>query len=357
MNTKSWKVRVSIAIISLIIITGLSYIFFFNNSNDTSAGNESSSSESVFLMDTLVEIKIFGNNSREIVDKGTERLKEIDRKMSTTDSSSDISKINNNPGEEIEVSEDTFLVIQKALEYAEKSEGKYDPTVGPLVNLWGIGTEEAQVPSEKDINSVLEKIDYNSVTLNEDKKTVKLEKEGMSLDLGGIAKGYAADEIEKLVKANYDNPSAYVNLGGNVLVVGKKADGSLWNIGIQDPRKNRGSVMASLETEDKTIVTSGNYERYFEENGEIYHHIFDPDTGRPVRNNLTSVSIVTDNSLQGDALSTTLYIMGLEKGLDFIENTEDTEALFITDDDKIIFSSGLEDKIEVLNSDFEISER
>ncbi|MFW6271385.1 MAG: FAD:protein FMN transferase, partial [Bacillota bacterium] len=253
--------------------------------------------------------------------------------------------------------EDTFLVIKKALEYAESSEGKYDPTIGTLVKLWGIGTEEARVPSDSEIESAKDKVDYNLVELNESKNTVKINKKGMSLDLGGIAKGYAADEVHRIVSDHYQNPSAFVNLGGNVLVVGRKPGDELWNIGIQDPRENRGNVMASIKTADKTIVTSGNYERYFEKNGEIYHHILDPDTGKPVRNNLISVSIITDNSLRGDALSTSLYILGLEQGLEYVENIDNTEAMFITDDNKVILSSGLNDKVKILNSDFEIVER
>ena len=177
----------------------------------------------------------------------------------------------------------------------------------------------------------------------------------MKLDLGAIAKGYAADEVRKIMDEN-NAVSAFVNLGGNVLVYGDKTDGSLWNVGIQDPRESRGSVAGSIEVADKTIVTSGNYERYFKEDGKIYHHILNPDTGRPSRNNLLSVSIITKDSFDADVISTSAFILGLDKGMELINNMDNVEAIFITDNLDVKTTPGLKGKVKILNSDFNLTE-
>lgn len=310
-------------------------------------------SGSIFAMDTLIRMKVYGQNAEEIIEDSFQRIKDIENKLSTTIKTSDIYLVNNNE-QPVTVSDDTITVLKEALNYARISEGKFDPSIGPVVNLWGIGSKDARVPAPSEIKSAIKKVNYKWIKLNEKENSVTLLKEGMKLDLGGIAKGYAADEIRKIIQEG--SSSAYINLGGNVLVVGTKPDGTLWNIGIQDPRKNRGRVMASIKTGDKTIVTSGNYERYFEKEGKLYHHILDPDTGKPARNNITSVSIVADNSLQADALSTGLYILGINKGMKLINKLDNIEALFITDNHRIYLSPGLEKKVEILDSNFKIAE-
>ena len=214
----------------------------------------------------------------------------------------------------------------------------------------GIGTAGARVPTEEEIEKALSLVDYRKLVLNPEDNSAKLLQEGMKLDLGAIAKGYAADEVGKLLKEE-DIESAYINLGGNVLLVGGKPDGSPWKIGVQDPRLNRGNVMASIELIDKTIVTSGNYERYFEEDGVIYHHILDPDSGYPANSNVISVSIICDSSLDADALSTSIFILGLEKGLELINQLEGFEAIFITDNLGVVLTEGLKGKVTLLNND------
>ncbi len=305
----------------------------------------------VFLMDTLVQMKVYGENAEDVIDKSFERLRLIENDMSKTIKESDIYKINKAEGKSVSIGADTFRVLEKALYYSKITEGKFDPSIGPLVSLWGIGTKDARVPTEKELAKAKSLVNYSWVQLNPANKVVKLEKQGMSLDLGAIAKGYAADEVRDILEEE-GIKSAYINLGGNVLVIGGKPDDSSWKVGVQDPRRNRGNVMGVVEVKDKTIVTSGNYERYFEENGVIYHHIIDPTTGFPARSGIISVSIVSNDSFDADALSTSVFILGEEKGLELINKLENVEAIIIREDLGIIITDGLKDKVKISSDDF-----
>lgn len=336
-------------ILILLLILSIFSIFLSACSNEQELP---SAKKSRFLMDTLVQMQAHGENAEEAVEESMERIKELENLMSKTLEISEIYQINNNPGERIEISDDTKLVLENSLHYAEITDGKFDPTIGVLVDLWGIGTEDARVPSDSEIENALKNIGYQKLNIYDNQAEIE---EGVKLDLGGIAKGYAADEVKEITEKHNVN-SAFINLGGNVLVIGNKVDGSKWKVGIQDPRQGRGSVMAIIEASDKTIVTSGNYERYFEEDGKVYHHILDPDTGYPADTNLLSVSIVSDNSFDADALSTSVYILGLEKGMKFIENMEEVEVMFITNELEVYLSSGLKDKIEITDEKFRVIE-
>ena len=341
MNKKKY-ILILFIIISLFIFSGCS-----NNDEELPQAESSA-----FMMDTLIKMRAHGENAELAVDQSMERIKEIEDIMSKTIENSEVYKINNNSGQKVNISEDTELVLEKSLYYAELTEGKFDPTVGRLVDLWGIGTENARVPSEEELNEALNYVGYNKLHLYENQAMVN---KGVELDLGGIAKGYAADEVRRITENN-NIASAFVNLGGNVLVIGRKVDGTKWRVGIQDPRQGRGNVMAIIECEDKTIVTSGNYERYFEKDGTIYHHILDPATGYPAQTGLLSVSIISENSFDADALSTSVFIMGLEKGMQFIENLDEIEVMFITDDLDVYLSSGLSNKVEITDDNFNLIE-
>ena len=325
-----------------------------NQLNNNEELTKEKSSE--FLMDTIVDMQVYGKNAEKVINRSFERMREIEDEMSKNIKESEVSKINQNAANEwVQVSESTFKVIKKAVEYGKSTNGRFDPTIGPLVELWGIGTSEARVPAENEITKTKKLVDYKDLKLDEKNNSIKFEKENMQLDLGGIAKGYAADEVRNIVK-DAGIKSAYVNLGGNVLVIGGKEDGTPWKIGIQDPREARGSVMASLEIRDKTVVTSGNYERYFREDGVLYHHILNPETGRPTRNNLLSVSIISKNSFEADVLSTSAFILGRKEAYEFINNREDIEAIFVTKDNNVYLTPGLKGKVEILDSDFKLTE-
>jgi thiamine biosynthesis lipoprotein len=333
-----------ILIFSLLILTAC---------GTNSAENLPQADDSAFLMDTLVQMRAYGENAEIAVKESMGRIRDIENLMSKTIEESDIYKLNNNPIQEIEISGESKIVLEKAKNYAEMTAGNFDPTIGALVELWGIGSKDARVPAESEIKDALKNLGYNYLLLND--TTAVINKVGVKLDLGGIAKGYAAEEVKKVVKS-HNVESAFVNLGGNVLVIGNKVDGSPWKIGIQDPREGRGNVMAIVDAVDETIVTSGNYERYFVEEGKLYHHILDPKTGYPAENNLLSVSIISENSFDADALSTAVYVMGLEKGMDFVQNLETVEVMFITKKLNVYLSTGLKDSIEISDSDFNVIE-
>lgn len=297
--------------------------------------------QSFFMLGTVCKVTIYDNPTPEAFSASFSRLKEIEDRMSLRNQNSEVSEINRQAGKKaVVVSADTFTVIRKALQIAALSGGAFDPTVGPLVEAWDIGGDNPRKPSQEEIDSLLPLIGYERVVLDESSSSVFLKDEGMVLDLGGIAKGYAADEVARILHG-YGVEHAIVNLGGNVLTLGNKTDGSAWKIGIQDPEALRGEYVMILSLVDQTLVTSGPYERFLELDGEVYHHILDTKTGYPVKSEFTSVSIITKNSLLADALSTSLYALGYEDGMALINNLDDVEAIFMTKEKKILLSEGL----------------
>lgn len=314
-------------------------------------------SESYFIYDTLVTVRVYDNDiTSQHFAELDERMKEIEGKLSRTLNTSEIFKVNENAGiSPVVVSDETYEVVKKAMKYAEESNGKFNPAIGPLVSLWNIGHEDAHVPSEEELAKTLPLINYRDIEMNDEQKSIYLKKAGMAIDLGGIGKGYAADQIAEYLVANGFN-SAIIDLGGNIYALGKKPDGNEWTIGIQDPDVSRGNQLGKLKVENKTIVTSGVYERYFVEDGKNYHHIFDSSTGFPVDNELVSVSIITDKSADADALSTTVFSLGLKEGLAFVEKQPNVEAIFITKDKKVYITPGLKGNWELTNDAYQMAE-
>jgi len=316
-------------------------------------GTAGPNAETYFIFDTLVTVKIYdGQPTAAHFQEIEQIMKTIDKQMNRNREDSELSEVNRQSGKQaVAVSEQTFHVVRTALNYAASSKGKFDPTVGPLVDLWGIGKEGAKRPAQAAIDQTLGLISYEKVELNEAGRTIRLAMPGMELDLGAIAKGYAADRIAAYLKeAGFT--SAIIDLGGNILAMGRKPGGELWSIGVQNPLEPRGAHIGIIKADNQTIVTSGIYERYFIENGEHYHHIMDPDRGYPVRNGLVGVTIVTDRSEDADALSTTLFSLGLEEGMRFVESRPNTDALFITDSNKVYVTSGLKGKLALTNEQF-----
>ncbi|EPN2092521.1 FAD:protein FMN transferase, partial [Clostridium botulinum] len=191
---------------------------------------------------------------------------------------------------------------------------------------------------------------------NEKESTVMLKRKGQAIDLGAIAKGYTADELKKVL-LNYNVSSAFLSLGGNVYVLGNKPDKTPWKIGVQNPLEPRGDYLGIVSVSDKSVVTSGNYERFFERNGKRYHHIFDTKTGYPAEKGLISVSIISDKSIDGDALSTSVYTLGLDEGKKLIESLNNVEAVFVTKDKKVYITSGLKDTFKLTNTDFKLQNK
>lgn len=339
---KTTKIK---AIILLVLILLLSGCAVTNKS-------QGPISKTDFLMDTVMTIKIFDKSDENIIELAFSRVREIEEKMSSTLESSEISEVNRNAGiEPVQVSKETYYVLEKAKKYAELSNGAYDPTIGPLVDLWDIKGEEKtrdSLPPRKDINGKKDLVDYKKLELLED-DNVFLKEKNMKITLGSIVKGYAADEVRRVLLEKGVN-SAIIDLGGNVFAQGIKLDGKPWVIGIQNPFELTGDHIASIEVKDKSIVTSGSYERYFEYNNMIYHHILNRETGYPSDNEIGGVSIITDKSIDGDALSTTVFVLGLEKGKELINSLEGIEAVFITKDKEIYVSENLENTFLINNN-------
>lgn len=351
-----------IAVIILIVIIGGMY--FIGNSNQNTQTNRpeltgnnnneiTKSDGSEFLMDTLVRLRIHDEQPEQILDETFNKFRYLENKFSKTISESDVNKINSNAGEKaVEVSDDTYKLLKEAYQFAEKTDGAFDPTIGPLVSLWGIGTEDQQVPTEEEIQNTLKKVDYKKLEIKDGNK-VFLSEEGMSIDLGAIAKGYAADYVLNYFKEK-DVDSAFINMGGNISVHRNKIDGTLWNIGIQDPDQTRGSIIAAVEGEDMSVVTSGNYERYFTKDGVRYHHIINPETGYPARKGIISSTVISNNSSYADALSTSFYILGIERSFDIAKSMDDINIVLVTDDNKAYVSEKLKDRIKFTTEELEI---
>ena len=315
----------------------------------TKAKNPEPISRTEFLMDTVMTIKIYDKPDEKILDKAFLRLEEIEERMSATLKDSDVSKINENAGiKPVSINEDTYFVISEAKHFAEISSGAYDPTIGPLVDLWDIKAEEKErdsIPVDEDIEKAKAYTNYNDLELL-DNNQVYLKEKGMKINLGGIVKGYATDEVRRILKENEIN-KAIIDLGGNVFAHGTKVDETPWKIGVQDPFEYTGNFLGVIETEDKSIVTSGDYERFFIYNEKKYHHILDAKIGYPVDNELTGVSIISDKSIDGDALSTTLFVLGLDKGIELANSLEGVEAIFVTKDKKVYIPTSLNDKFKL----------
>lgn len=339
----------------LIIVMSISIIVSSCTGNVDESSNEPVS-KTEFVLGTVVTIKLYDNATEEVFTKVFDKLRDIENKMTINSEVSEVISINANAGKDsIKVSDDTFYVIEKGKYFSELSMGRFEISIGPLVKLWNIGSEDAKVPTQEEIENKKKLVNFSNVILNESEKTVMLKEEGMTLDLGGIAKGYGADEVVKIL-GEHGVEHAIVNLGGNVFSYGNKPDGTPWKVGVQNPKSPRGDYIGIAEVVNKTVVTSGIYERYFEEDGKKYHHILDPDTGYPVENDLAGVSIIADSSIDADSLSTAVFAMGINEGMSLIESLDNAEAVFVTKDSQVYITSGLEDSFKLTDLNFKLVE-
>lgn len=268
----------------------------------------------------------------------------------------ELNEINRNAGvAPVTVSDELYDMIRIGLEYSDVSNGLFDLSIGPLVDLWGIGSDHAKLPTETEITNILKSVDYTKIVVDDSTKSVYLSEKGMALDLGAIAKGYIADRLKDMIlEKGYE--SAIINLGGNVLTVGGKPNSDHWNIGVRDPESDAGSTMGVLKLKDNSIVSSGTYERFFIQDNVRYHHILNTETGYPEQNKMLSVSIISDRSVDGDALSTTVFLLGLEKGYAYVETLENIDAVFIMEDHSVYVTSGLKDKFSLMGDGYELKE-
>lgn len=316
--------------------------------------------DSAQLLGTILRIAIHDADvDSRVTDRVFARVREIEERMSTTEEdydSTELLEVNRAAGRQpVVVSEDTFTVLERARYYSRITDGAFDVTIWPLVRLWGIGSADAAVPDEERLAATRAAVDYRRLELDADTRSVFLPEDGMGVDVGAIAKGYAADEAERILRdAGVDH--ALLDFGGNILVIGAKTDGSAWRIGVQRPDAERTRYIGIISVTDRTVVTSGPYERFFVEDGVRYHHILDPATGYPAQNGLQQVTIVAERSMDADALSTSVYVLGLEAGRELVESLDGVEAVFVTDERDVYLSSGAGTLFSLTDEDYRIVE-
>lgn len=277
--------------------------------------------------DTVISIKFdAGSNGNELIDGCNKICRQIQQTFSRTDETSELWAVNHRKTDTVTVSAPIAELVETGLEYYKISGGMFDITVAPLSDLWDFKSENAAVPDKDKIKEAQAKVDASKVHVKGE--TLSFDSDDTMIDLGALVKGYAADRISSYLKGE-GVKSGIINLGGNVLAIGSKEDGSAWKVGIQKPFST--DIMDMVEVTDQTVVTSGVYERYFKQDGVIYHHILDPNTGYPVQDGLWGVSIICDSSLQGDALSTTCLAVGEDKAAEIIGSMDGVKAVFIDD--------------------------
>lgn len=333
-------------IIITLLLTGCSN---FNTKNDILYENSQPIKRSSFLLDTIVTVQVYDSQDESILDEAIDIIKKYELIFSPTNENSELYKLNHRllTHDELRhtISNELADILSHGIRYGDLSNGSFDITIAPILYLWDFKAEDPVLSDQNSLNKAIPLVDYKNISL--ESNTLIFKNEAMGIDLGGIAKGYIADRIKDYL-LDQGVKSAMINLGGNVLCVGNKPDGSPFKVGIQMPYADRNETIAAMEISDMSVVSSGIYERFIEVDGIPYHHILNPKTGFPVNNNLISVSIISPYSVDGDGLSTTTFALGLEKGIELIESLPDTYAIFITDDYELHYTKDFEKAIKII---------
>lgn len=287
-------------------------------------------------MDTLMTVKVYGGD-KDLCDRLQQRVTELDALLDATDENSDIYQLNQNG--KADVSNDTAALLERSLQLSEKLDPAFDITIYPAVKAWGFTTGDYRIPDDDELKKLAAKIDDTAVQSDNNTYTLPA---GVMLDLGAVAKGYAADQCDAILKEGHAD-AAVLNLGGTVKLYGKKPDGKRFSVGVADP-DNPAGYFGYLSCEDGVVATSGGYERYFERDGKRYIHILDPATAKPVENGIQSVTICCDDGTAADALSTALFVMGLDKATDYYRAHPDFDFIILTDDHSVYLTEGVYDE-------------
>ena len=323
----------------MIGITAMTVLSSCGNKEKAAKEQPAQSTQEIFAMDTYMSLTAYGSNSEEAVSKAVQEINRLDAMFSVGNEDSDVTKINENGSGE--VSEETAFIMNRAMQVSKETKGAFDITIYPVMELWGFTTKNYRVPESSEIADVLKHVSYTNVEVNGQQVTLS---DGASIDLGGIAKGYTSNRIMEIFQ-EYGVTSAMVSLGGNVQTLGKKPDGTDWQVGIQNPDNVQGDLLGAVAVQDQAVITSGGYERYFEENGQTYLHILDPRTGCPAESGLASVTIVSSNGMLADALSTSLYIMGLDEAEAYWRiYADEFDMILMTDDGTVYVTEGIRDR-------------
>lgn len=333
--------RKKYTIAALIIFLLLGLCTGCGKANDEASKEEASID--VFAMDTYMTFTAYGEHAEEALQEAEEEILRLDELWSVGKENSEISRLNKEGSGT--VSAETIQLLTCAKEISEETKGAFDLTIYPLMELWGFTTQEYQVPEETKIRDIVENhMGMEHVKIDPETQTVTLEQQ-VKIDLGGIAKGYASQQVEKIFQ-KHGVESGIVSLGGNIQAIGKKTDGNPWKVGIQPPTENM-EMAGSYEAEGEAVITSGGYERYFEEDGTTYHHILDPHTGYSTKQDLLSVTIISKDGMKADCLSTTLFVLGKEKAVDYWRNhKEEFDMILIDEEENIFISEGIQGKFQ-----------
>lgn len=308
--------------------------------------NMAEHSESFFAMDTYMTFTAYGMDAEAAVLAAEDKIRELEALWSVTDENSDIYAVNHSAGQTVTIDQKTAELVSFALDMAEKTNGVLEPTIYPVLTAWGFTTGENRIPTEIELAGLLDKVGYEKVKLNENQIQTE---PGSMIDMGAVGKGYAGDEAAQVLRER-GITAALLDIGGNIQAIGTKPDGSDWRVGLKAPFS--GNVLGIFQISDMAVVTSGNYERFFVgDDGKTYGHIVDPATGRPVENGIASVSIIASEGKLCDALSTALFVMGLEQAKEYWRQHKDYEMILIMEDGNIYLTEGIRDRFS-LNSDY-----
>lgn len=297
-------------------------------------------------MDTYMTFTAYGMDAEAAVLAAEDKIRELEALWSVTDENSDIYAVNHSAGQTVTIDQKTAELVSFALDMAEKTNGVLEPTIYPVLTAWGFTTGENRIPTEIELAGLLDKVGYEKVKLNENQIQTE---PGSMIDMGAVGKGYAGDEAAQVLRER-GITAALLDIGGNIQAIGTKPDGSDWRVGLKAPFS--GNVLGIFQISDMAVVTSGNYERFFVgDDGKTYGHIVDPATGRPVENGIASVSIIASEGKLCDALSTALFVMGLEQAKEYWRQHKDYEMILIMEDGNIYLTEGIRDRFS-LNSDY-----
>ena len=307
-----------------------------------------------FAMDTVVSETLY-TSGEDINTQIGEKLREMETSLiSWTDENSQISQLNNADGATVEVSDELAADLEKIRQLAQDSDGAFDPTLGKIIRLWDIDGENPHVPDQSEIDALLPEVGYDKIQLDGNKVTLL---DGCTLDLGAVGKGMGCDLIMDYLENQPEVSGMILNLGGSsVMTYGEKPDGTPWKVALTDPRDTEGDYLAAITLDaNQFLSTSGDYEKYFIEDGIRYHHILDPKTGYPVQNGLTSVTIVCAQGYLADGLSTACFVLGMDAAKPLLEKYG-AEAVFVDEDKNIYVTSGLMDKFELMKDGYTVNE-
>lgn len=311
-----------------------------NTQTEEKAESNEEASKDIFAMDTYMTVTAYGAKAQEAVDEAEAEIQRLDELLSTGNEESEIAQLNQNKSATL--SEDAGYLVERALELNKETDGAFDIAIYPVMEAWGFPTQNYQVPTADTLESLLKLADASQIIYDENSRKISFGREGMKIDLGGIAKGYTSSRIMDIYKEN-NISSGLVNLGGNVQALGTKPDGSKWRVAVQSPDDTE-DYLGILSVEDKAVITSGGYERYFEQDGKTYHHIINPKTGYPAENGLISVTVVSEDGTLADGLSTSLFIMGKEEAIEFWRaHSDEFDIIMLTDEGKLYVTEGIQD--------------